>query len=518
MTITSFGFYALIFIGVILYYSIPKSLQWVELLILSIIFYCKGATPYTLVYPVISTITAWSVTNGLERYRNKISTAEPSKLWRILVISVVILNILLWFALKGRCFFPYGQKLLGMIFPGIKSAQILELAAALGMGYYTLQTIGYIMDCYWETAKPQKSILKLFLFISFFPQLVTGPISRYNQLTGLYERHKFSYSNVTHGAQRILYGVFKKLVLAERVGIIVNGIWENLSIYNGIYIWLAIILYPIQMYADFSGCMDIVIGTAEMFDIKLAENFNNPFFSKTSQEFWQRWHITLGIWAKDYVLYPLLKSKIIIKFGKLLKKRFGKKAGKFFTTAVGMFMLWIVMGIWHGAPKYIVGVSLWYWIILMIGELMGPYTRKFAVKLGFKTESFSWNLFRMIRTYFIYAIGAVFFRAEGIGDAISFLSEALKAFGKDNWNPWILFNSSILNLTTYMDLNIIIFAVVVVLLVDILREKYGYARIWLDRQTIVFRWFVWLGIFSFILIYGMYGVGYNASEFIYQGF
>ena len=149
---------------------------------------------------------------------------------------------------------------------------------------------------------------------------------------------------------------------------------------------------------------------------------------------------------------------------------------------------------------------------------MGPYTRKFAVKLGFKTESFSWNLFRMIRTYFIYAIGAVFFRAEGIGDAISFLSEALKAFGKDNWNPWILFNSSILNLTTYMDLNIIIFAVVVVLLVDILREKYGYARIWLDRQTIVFRWFVWLGIFSFILIYGMYGVGYNASEFIYQGF
>lgn len=518
MTITSFSFYILVSAGVILYYLIPRSLQWIELLILSIIFYCMATTPYTLCYLMVSTLIAWSVTNGLERYRNKTGAEEVSRLWKILVISAVIINILLWFVLKGKSFFSYGQKLLGILFPEALSIELIELTSALGMGYYTLQIIGYMIDCYWETVKPQRNILKLFLFTSFFPQLVTGPISRYSQLTDLYEKHKFSYINVTHGAQRILYGVFKKLVLAERAGAIVNGIWGDLSTFNGIYVWIAILLYPIQMYADFSGCMDIVIGTAEMFDIKLAENFNNPFFSRTSQEFWQRWHITLGTWAKDYVLYPLLKSKTIVKLGKSFKKKFGKKTGKFLTTAVGMLVLWMVMGIWHGAPKYVIGVSLWYWIILMLGELTTPFTCKITVRLRFKTKSFSWNLFRMIRTYFIYAIGAVFFRAEGISEAVCFLKEALQAFGEDRWNPWMLFNGSILNLTTYMDLNIIIFAIAVVLLVGILREKYGYAREWLDRQAILFRWFVWLGIFSFVLIYGMYGAGYDAAEFIYQGF
>lgn len=519
MTITSFSYFTMLLAGVIIYYIMPRAGQWIVLLTLSILFYCVAATPYTLLYLGISTLTAWGVTNWLEQFRQKNKSAETLGFCRIFVMAVIGINILLWFILKGSQFFIIGYNLFGRLFTDIGTIEPVKLVAALGMGYYTLQIIGYILDCYWETARPQKNILKLFLFTAFFPQLVTGPISRYNQLNSLFERHKFSYLTIAHGAQRILWGVFKKLVLAERVGIIVNGIWSDLATYDGLYVWVALLLYPIQMYSDFSGCMDIVIGSAELFDIKLAENFNNPFFSKSSQEFWQRWHITLGTWAKDYILFPILKSKLIISLGKKLKKKYGKKTGKFLSTAIGMFALWMVMGVWHGAPKYVIGVSLWYWIILMLGEFAAPFFSEFVVKLNFRIKSFSWELFQMVRTYLIYAVGAVFFRAEGIKAAIAFLESAFISFKKENWNPWIFFDESILNLgVTYLDLNIIIFSIACLLLVGILREKYGYARNWLDQQTIVFRWFIWMALFSITLIYGKYGDGYNAAEFIYQGF
>lgn len=455
----------------------------------------------------------------LSKIRQDEKISSHSRIPALLVIFVIGINFILWFVLKGSSFWMPVLDALGLHFGVEISFQSVELVASLGMGYYTLQIIGYVLDCYWETIDPQKNIFKLFLFVVFFPQLITGPISRYGQLKSIYERHDFSYMNITHGAQRILWGFFKKIVLAERVAIIVNSIWADPSVFCGLYTWVALLLYPIQMYADFSGCMDIVIGTAEMFDIKLAENFNNPFFSKTSQEFWQRWHITLGGWAKDYVLYPVLKSKVVLGVGKVSKKKFGKKAGKYISTAVGMFVLWMIMGIWHGAFKYIIGVSLWYWIILMLGEVAGPFFLKIAVKLGIRMENFSWRLFQSIRTYFIYAVGAVFFRADSIGDAVIFIKSLLAAFLAENRNPWIFFDGSVLNTgITHLDLNIITISVLLLLIVAVLREKYSYARLWMDQQSLPFRWLVWIGLFLFILVYGMYGPGHSAAEFIYQGF
>lgn len=518
MTITSFYYLVFIAAGALVYYLMPKSMQWIELLVMSVLFYCTAASPYTLVYLGISTVLAWGGTNLFERLRQNGGDAS-GKLSKMILLLTIGINILLWFLLKGSYFWKKGLKVLGWFLPEASTLQGVKLVAAFGMGYYTLQVIGYILDCYWETVKPQKNVLKLFLFTAFFPQLVTGPISRYEQLKGLYERHRFSYLNVTHGMQRILWGFFKKLVLAERAWIIVNGIWADTALYNGLYAWIALLLYPIQMYADFSGCMDIVIGTAEMFGIRLAENFDTPFFSKTSQEFWQRWHMTLGSWAKDYVLYPLLKSRMMLKFGKSLKKKLGKRAGKFIATAAGMLVLWTVMGIWHGEAKYIIGVSLWYWTVLMLGELAAPLFSKLMEMLCIRTDNFSWRLFRMARTYLIYALGAVFFRAIGIRKAVAFIKVLLEAFKKEIWNPWILFDGSILKLgVTHQDLNIIVISVLLLLAVGILRKRHGYARNWMDWQSLPFRWMVWIGMFVFVLVYGIYGPGYSASEFIYQGF
>lgn len=517
MTITSFEFLLLIVSGAIVYYAFPKALQWVELLIISLIFYCFAAVPYTIIYMIISTLIAYGVTVWMDRER-KSENQKKKWIFPLVMISLII-NICLWVVFKGKNLWIYLLLVFGKYNPQIEAISNMHLVAALGMGYYTLQIMGYIIDCYWGNVKPQKNLLKLFLFVIYFPQLMTGPISRYADLTALYEKHKFSYINLSFGAQRILWGFVKKLVLAEKVGIIVSGITGNPDTYTGFYSWIVIFLYPIQMYADFSGCMDIILGVSELYDIHLAENFNNPFFSRTSQEFWQRWHITLGTWAKDYVLYPLLKSKVMIKLGKIVKKKFGKKTGKFIVSSMGMLVLWMVMGIWHGGLRYIVGVSLWYWIILMMGELTASGLKKMTENLKMMTSSFGWYFFQSIRTFLIYAVGATFFNV-GVLKGIALLQDAWRVISiKDYANPWIFFDGSILDLgVTYRDINIIIVVIVILLVVGILREKYGYARLWIMEQSFLFRWSIWIGLFLLLLIYGEYGPDYSAAEFIYQGF
>lgn len=518
MTITSFYYFLFIFVGGCIYYILPKKIQWLELLALSIVFYCIVSNPYTIIFPVFATVLAYSAT--LLQQTKVVKNAKWKYIGCTLIALAVIVCAGLWFWLKASDIWVAVSYRVSTIVPFVHALNPPSVLAALGMGYYTLQIIGYIMDCYWGTIQPQRNLFKLFLFVIFFPQMVTGPISRYSQLESLYQSNRFSYENVTRGAQRILWGLFKKLVLAERVGIIVNGIYGSFDTYNGWWRWIALLLYPIQMYADFSGCTDIALGTAEVFGIRLPENFNNPFFSRTAQEFWQRWHITLGVWAKDYVLYPMLKAKWMVNLGRKARKKLGKRFGKFIPTAVGMFFLWMVMGVWHGSFKYIIGVSLWYWIILMLGELCSPGLSKLVQVLRINTESFSWHLFQSVRTYFIYAVGAVFFRADSFGQALELLASLFRMFGHNSVpNSWVLFDGSVLELgISYIDLNIIIFAVMMLIVVAILRKKYGYARSWMGKQIFVFRWMVWIILFVMVLIWGNYGPGYSAAEFIYQGF
>ena len=250
MSITSFGFLALLFFGLLIYYIVPRG-QWLVLLAMSLVFYYFAATPYTIVFLCISILTAYAaggVCSDIEQ-----ATEKGRKRAAFAAILAVLINFGMWFALRGTDLWVSLSYRLSLVVPFVPRLRPLPVAAALGMGYYTLQVIGYILDCYWGTIKPQKNPVKLFLFVIFFPQLTTGPISRYSQLETLYERHRFSYENVAHGMQRILWGFLKKLVLAERVGILINGIWGNLPDYTGWWRWVALLLYPVQMYADFSG-------------------------------------------------------------------------------------------------------------------------------------------------------------------------------------------------------------------------------------------------------------------------
>ena len=282
---------------------------------------------------------------------------------------------------------------------------------------------------------------------------------------------------------------------------------------------MAFLLYPIQMYSDFSGCMDIVIGTAEVFGVRLPENFNNPFFSRTIQEFWQRWHITLGTWAKDYVLYPLLKSRGMVRLGNRARKKLGKRYGKFAATSLGMLVLWMVLGIWHGGVNHIVGVSLWYWALLMLGELCAPGLKKLTAFLRVNEDSFSWHLFQSARTYLIYAVGIVFFRADSVGRGMAFLKDLIVGTFTGNLHLEKLFDRSLLQLGLgAADWGILLICVLLLVLAAVLRERDGYARRWVAKQILPFRWFVWLGILLAVVIWGKYGDEYNAVHFIYQIF
>ncbi|MCD8130998.1 MAG: hypothetical protein LUE16_06915 [Lachnospiraceae bacterium] len=517
MTITSFYYLLLVFGTVVIYYIVPKAGQWMCLLLASILFYFAAATPYTLVYVAISTIFAYLGTLYLESGK----TAQ-NKRATYLALTGVLVNAFLWLVLKGSSFWIPVISLVGRIFPAMKDTGAISLIAALGMGYYTLQLIGYILDCYWGNCRPQKNIGKLFLFACYFPQMTSGPISRYSQLQDLYEKHAFCYENIAHGAQRILWGFLKKLVIAERAAIIVNEVWSDPGTYQGCYRWLVMLIFPIQMYADFSGAMDIVIGTSELFGIKLPENFNAPFFSRSLREFWQRWHITLGSWAKDYVLYPFLKSGFMVRLSKALKKKFGKKAGRFIATELGMLVLWTVLGLWHGAVKYVVGVNLWYWFVLMLSELCADRLKKLTSFFKINVRCIGWRMVQCFRIYIIFAVGSVFFRADSLAQGLEFFQGLPGVFAKGA-SGLSVFCVSFQEWTEGMGLaqkDIVIFLVAfaLVLAADVLHEKAGSARAWVDRRALPLRWALWTALIFIVVIYGKYGMEYSSANFIYQAF
>ncbi len=513
MTILSVSFLAMTLAGALIYYLVPKAWRWTVLLALSLVFYYFAGSPVTILYLVGSALTAYGATMWMAARRKAGKPASRSV--GIVTGLALLANFGVWALVKAKELWAPAVRALG----GSGGLLDVRFVAALGMGYYTLQIAGYIIDCYWETAEPQRNPLKLFLFVCYFPQLTTGPISRYGQISALWEGTDFEYRNLARGAQRILWGLVKKLVLAERLSFLISAVTAHPETYFGFYSWLVILLYPLQLYADFSGCMDIVLGVSEIFGVRLPENFRNPFFSQTSQEFWQRWHITLGAWAKDYVLYPLMRSRLFTWLSKVTRKKWGKRVGRYLVNLPAMAVLWLVMGVWHGGWSHIVGVSLWYWLVLMLGDLVSPLSVKIGKKLRWDDSRFSLRFFRSVRTYLIFCVGSCFF-SNGVEKGLALLGDAFAVFGDPKLNnPWVLFGSHWQTLgVSFQDIHVVLVAVLMLIVVGALREKYGYARDWIGRQGFAFRWLIWLGLFLFLLIWGKYGPGYSAAEFIYGGF
>ncbi|MBP9988947.1 MAG: MBOAT family protein [Ruminococcus sp.] len=295
-----------------------------------------------------------------------------------------------------------------------------SLIVPLGLSFYTFQATGYLINVYWDNYKPEKNPLKVLLFVSFFPGITQGPISEYEQLSKeLFTPHTFTYKNYSWGFQRMLWGFVKKMVIANSLSPFVLDVFENYNSYSGISCLIGAFLYSIQIYADFSGYMDIMCGYCEMLGITLAENFERPYFSKSVAEYWRRWHITLGAWFKSYIYYPIAISKWNRKFGKNLTEKFGKAIGANLPATIALVAVWLTTGLWHGATWAYVAWGGVNGLFIIFSMWMEPLYEKTKNALHIKGDSKYWRIFSVLRTFvlvtFIKVLPEVGTLSDGVG-------------------------------------------------------------------------------------------------------
>ncbi|MCQ2546172.1 MAG: MBOAT family protein [Clostridia bacterium] len=530
MAFTSLNFLIFALATVILYYIIPVNFRWVVLLAASYAFYLISS-PKTFVFVLLTTVITYlgglyigNCNAGhkaymdehkaeMSREEKKAAKAASQSRKRKMVALILILNFGVLAVLK---YFRYYLQAAGIFDAG-------ELLIPLGISFYTFQSAAYIFDLYRNKIEPDRNIAKFALFTAFFPQIIQGPISRHDQLAHqLYEGHRFDYSNLTRGAQLILWGFFKKLVIADRVAILCSEVFDNYTEYTGGAVFVALLFYTIQIYADFSGGIDIARGVAQCMGIEMTHNFMRPYFSHNLSEFWNRWHISLSHWCRDYIFYPVAMSKFFGKLGKSLRNVFGDRIGKLFPVIVAQYCTFITIGLWHGAEFKYVAYGLYNGTVIVLGLLCEPLLKAAMEKLHIKAESKAWKLFQIIRTFFIVVCGRIFPKAASFGVAISMF------FSMFRLNHGVPFSETVMSLgLTGADFLIILVCCIIWFAVSLIQEKdmrlnggdgnKGFRQM-LDEKPLPLRWAILLAAFALILSLGIYGPGYDAAAFIYRGF
>ncbi len=509
MGITSFYFLCFYATILILYYLIPKKFQWILLLVASVFYYLFAGTKWLILYPIVAATSTYLGIRLLEK------CSKPIKR-KLILWGVILLNLGILVTLKYINFGINTVNGLGGLFGG--NDEIFQLSTfliPLGLSFYTLSLIGYIIDVYNGIATVQKNFFKLALYGMYFPTMISGPILQYRECgEQFFKEHSFDYQQVVFGLQRVLWGFFKKLVIAERMALIVNTVYASPDSYPGIYIWIATVCFAFQLYTDFSGCMDIVLGISQTFGIVLPENFKTPFFSKNISEYWRRWHITLGVWMKEYIFYPLLRTNAFTNLAKKNKERFGKKRGKQITTFTAMFLLWFSVGIWHGGDwKYIIGSGLLHWFYIVSGELLEPFFTKCALLFHLNTKGKTADAFRVVRTFFLVCIGFVFFRADSVTAAVHLLKQSVAV-----WNLPGIMDGTIFTLgLDWIEFTIAAVSLIMLVVVSSCQETFSI-RERIASKTLLVRWCFWYALLFYVILLGYYGPGYSAAEFIYQGF
>ncbi len=511
MSLVSSLFLVFVAAVLLLYYIVPRSIRlWV--VIAASLAFAAFLGFYTLLFVLISAVLCY--VGGL--------LAGPSKsnaFRNVFTVITVVINIALLCAVKYYNVLGFAAERLNLLFGASETSNTFFLyAVPVGMSFYVLQTTGYILDCRWEKIAPEKNFFKVLLFATYFPQLMSGPMNTYANLSAEFERAKevkFSFERISDGAVRIAWGFFKKLVIAERAAIIVNMVYGDHNTFTGWYVPIGVFFFAIQLYSDFSGCMDVVNGVSHMLGIELPENFNCPFFSKTVQEYWRRWHITLGAWLRDYILYPVLKSAPLIKIGDWAKAKFGKKNGKKVPTYIALFILWFAVGYWHGGLwNYVIGSGILHFIYIVLGMIFEPVSKKIRPKIG--ADKLYFRIFQSVRTFILMLTGFVFFRSATVMDAVDMYAAIFRKGGAAlNWENFS---------STGMDLaNLIVLAVSVLLVLAVDAYKYvpseddkpKSAIAFLRSKGIVILWAAFMVLVVATLIFGRYGLGYDSGSFIY---
>lgn len=527
MLLVSYEFMAFLALVVVLYYMVPGRFQWLLLLGVSYVFYAWGGVFY-LLYPVITTISTWFLAGTIGRM-----TAE-SKAWirehnpgreekkeynrrikarqRRIMVSGLVLNFGILAVLKYFNFFLENiNAFLGIAGTGEEISPV-NWILPLGISYYTFQSMGYLADVYYRKYEPEPSLARFALFVSFFPQMVAGPISRFDQIKeSLYGEHKFTTENLKLGAERMLWGYFKKLVIADRLGPAVTAIISSPKDYDGIYVLVGMIGYTLWMYGDFAGGMDIVLGAARIFGIRLPENFDRPFSSKSLGEFWRRWHMTLMMWLREYIFFPVSTSRFSKKASQLAGRILGKKAAGKVPVYVATMTVWFVAGIWHGASWNFILWGMANGVVLLISQELTGYYRKFHDACSFaRTRAYA--RFQVVRTFFLFAFLEMF-EYYSFGTVFVMLKSLITSSSVSQlWDG----RFEALGLTG-ADLGVLAVGVALMVCGGILKSQGSVGKRFGDKPVLV-QYGVIFGLFLLVTVTGVYGCGYEASQFIYNQF
>ena len=497
MSFVSIEFVIFIAITILAYYLIGKFLpdfQWVILLISSYIFY-GFITPKYVIFLLFSTFITWLFPLLMCR------DPQRKKLYLILCI---VCNIGLLVILK------YANFVLGIF----NVSKIDWFILPLGISFYTFQSTGYCIDVYREIVPAENNFFKHALYVSFFPQICQGPIGKYEDLSPqLFAAHSFNYQNFTDGFTRILVGYFKKIFVATTISSFVDVVYASPNTYSGAILAFATVLYGFQLYADFSGYMDISLGTACCLGITMKENFFAPYFSRSIAEFWRRWHISLGDWFRDYLYYPVLRSNALTKLSKKLRKSGHKKAAKNLTTAIGLLVTWFLIGLWHGADTKYILYGLFHGAFVILAALLGETYAKLRNNCRINESSLLWKAFQICRTFIIVSFAYVLFRADSLQSAAAIYNRIFTQFYYSGWTGDILGRFDI----EYAVL--VIIGILMILLIDIIDLHGGFVKK-VSRLKTAPKWIV-LYCFMLGLIYIFLFTDTpvsDASNFIYFNF
>lgn len=485
-------------IVVAVYYLIPQKVRAYWLLAASYYFYMCWNAKYVVLL-LFSTIVTYVSGIMLERYGQSDMEEKSRIRHKKLCIAVsFVLNLAILFIFK---YLNFGLESLQQIFAQMHIALNVpkfDLLLPVGISFYTFQALGYTMDVYRGEIYAEKNFFRYALFVSFFPQLVAGPIERSKNLLCQLDRPaKPSFERLRDGFFLMLWGYFLKVVLADRIAVFVDTVYGDFETYTGVYLIVATILFAVQIYCDFSGYSVIAMGAAKILGIQLMENFDAPYLSVSVADFWRRWHISLSYWFRDYLYIPLG----------------GNRKGKF-RKYINLLLTFGVSGLWHGADWSYVIWGLLNGIWQIIGDILTPLKKRAADLLEIKKDSLSHRAIRTVTTFFLVDITWVFFRADSAFSALRIIKRMFTAK-----NHWVWFDGSLYECgLNQKNFSLMIWGILLLFAADICKYKGIKLREVLARQD---DWAQSLSVAAAvlgILLFGMWGAGYDAANFIYFQF
>lgn len=515
-------------ISIIGYCFMPQKAKKFYLLAASMIFYwlISGKLILFLLITIMSVhhFAIWldriraqkdAAVKECEKEERKLVKKAFQKKGRIVLAFAAVVHIGALLVIKYSPFFTGNINSLLRLLGSQAVLDIPQFIMPIGISFFTLQAVSYLVDVYRGVSKADDNIFRLALFMSFFPQIVEGPICRYEQTAPqLWSVKTIDYQKFTLGITRILYGYMKKAVVADRLNPLIQEIFDNYKNYDGGMIALAAVFYTIQLYMDFSGTMDAVIGTAQVFGVELPENFRRPFFSKTISEFWQRWHITLGTWFKDYIFYPVTMSKPMKSLTSSARKKLGNHFGPLVAGSVALFCVWFSNGLWHGAAWSYIFFGMYHFALILCGSLVTPAIKAFNTKLHLSPEKLPYRLVQIFRTAVLVVIGELFFRANGLRAGLAMFKKLFTEMKFTPLTPEVLKPLGI----DIKDIGIVLVVVAIVFVISLLNEKGIPVGERVNSLKLPVRWTILFALIMFIVIFGAYGPGYVPVDPIYAEF